>query len=386
MKAMVLLEDLKDRLNVASKVIDKRPILPILGNFLVEADIDKSALIITYSTFNLSITTWVDAKVEVPGKITLPSTTLVESVETFFATNVSIELDSKTETAQISCGSQIVRLRGLPADEFPPIKHYTPEYVGDEERGISFTIEANSLKDMIQQTSFAASNEAIRPVLSGINVRIKNNDITMASSDGYKLAVRKSTFTGDSIPETDIIVPVAPMVVLARIMQDDDYDIDISFSDKMNAITFSMATSILTSELLDGKFPDYKAIIPKSYATSAVVEREEFIRVCQLVKIFSKDNAYSTKLTLSVAKNVGIPSVIRIKGVSAERGDSEGLLDVKAEGEYAQVVFNVQYFIEGLRVMKSKDVVLQMNGAENPLVIKQKDQDNFVYLIMPMAK
>lgn len=385
MKASVLLDNLRDALSIASRAVDRSPILPILGYILVEADAEGSRLNITCSTFDLSISTWLGAKVEVPGRITLPSRTLIDLVKPFSANRVNIELDNETHTAQIRCGTQAVNLRGISADEFPPITHYNQQVSEGEDPIASFTIWGAVLREMIQQTSFAAAKDEIRPVLAGIYVCAEDNELTMAASDGYRLAVRTATLESP-IPKQEFIIPVSSMVALTRIIQDGEHDVVVGLSNKHHAVTFATQKSLLTSQLVDGRFPDYKAIFPKSHATSMVADREEFMRICQLASVFSQDNANNTELHLSVADNGNIPSSLAIKGKSAQRGSSEGLLGVRAEGDNVEVSFNVKYLIEGVGMMKSEDVMIQMNGAEMPVLVKPEAREDFDYLIMPMSK
>jgi len=138
--------------------------------------------------------------------------------------------------------------------------------------------------------------------------------------------------------------------------------------------------------LLEGRFPDFSAIIPRSYVTSTVMYTADLLRVCQRAEIFARDNAYSANLRVRPASSPGEPAEVIIVGKSAERGDSEGMLDASAEGEPLDISFNIKYLIEVLRVIKEERVVFQSNGPENAGVIRPENREDFIHVIMPMSK
>ncbi len=370
----VLQEDLAKSLNIVTKAVDNSPPLPVLANVLLETE--DSRLKISATNLEMSITSWIGAKVEQSGSITLPARTFSELVNSLSRERVDLRLDAATHTVELRCGVQKSNIRGIDADEFPPINH-------NEEATLH--IQGDSLRQMILQTAFAAAREQNRPILTGVYLSLAGSEITMAAADGYRLAVRTAAVAEEFSEKQEIVIPARAMTEVARIIEDDQ-EVGLSLAAQRNSITFFAPNVMVSSQLLEGRFPDFAAIIPRSFSTSTVMYTNDLLIVCQRAEIFARDNANSANLHVKPAQNPGEPAEVLIVGKSAERGDSEGMLDATAEGEPLDISFNIKYLIDVLRVIKEERVSFHSNGPENPGVLKPENRDDFVHVIMPMSK
>ena len=370
----VLQENLAKSLSIVSKAVESNPQLPVLANVLIETE--DSRLKLSATNLELSITCWIGAKVEQAGSITLPAKTFSELVNNLSNERVDLRLDATTHTVHVKCGVQNSNIRGIDADEFPPINHNDKA---------DLYMEGKVLREMINQTAFAAAKEQNRPILTGVYVQLEKQVITMAAADGYRLAVRTATIN-ENFPESqDLVIPAKAVNEVARVIEDDN-EVGISLPTQRDSVTFFMPNVLISSQLLEGRFPDFGAIVPKSYVTSTVMYTADLLRVCQRAEIFARDNANSANLSVKPAQSPGEPAEVIIVGKSAERGDSEGMLDASAEGEPLDISFNIKYLIEVLRVVKEERVVFQSNGAENPGVLRPENREDFIHVIMPMSK
>lgn len=370
----VLQENLANSLNIVTKAVDSNPPLPVLANVLLETE--DSRLKISATNLEMSISVWIGAKVEQSGSITLPARTLSEYVNILSRERVDMRLDAATHTMQLRCGVQTSTIRGIDADEFPPINH-------NEQPDLQ--LEGETLREMIVQTAFAAAREQNRPILTGVYLLLEGNSITMAAADGYRLAVRTAEISESFGERQDMVIPARTMSEIARIIEDDQ-EVGIALPKERNSVTVFAPNILISSQLLDGRFPDFASIIPRSFVTSTVLYTEDLLVVCQRAEIFARDNANSANLHVKPALNPGEPAEVVIVGKSAERGDSEGMLDATAEGEPLDISFNIKYLIEVLRVVKEERVIFQSNGPENPGVLKPENREDFVHVIMPMSK
>ena len=370
----VLQENLANSLNIVTKAVDSNPPLPVLANVLLETE--DSRLKISATNLEMSISVWIGAKVEQSGSITLPARTLSEYVNILSRERVDMRLDAATHSMQLRCGVQTSTIRGIDADEFPPINH-------NEQADLQ--LEGETLREMILQTAFAAAREQNRPILTGVYLLLEGNSITMAAADGYRLAVRTAEISESFGERRDMVIPARTMSEIARIIEDDQ-EVGIALPKERNSVTVFAPNVLISSQLLDGRFPDFASIIPRSFVTSTVLYTEDLLVVCQRAEIFARDNAYSANLHVKPALNPGEPAEVLIVGKSAERGDSEGMLDATAEGEPLDISFNIKYLIEVLRVVKEERVIFQSNGPENPGVLKPENREDFVHVIMPMSK
>lgn len=370
----VLQENLAKSLNIVTKAVDSNPPLPVLANVLLETE--DSRLKISATNLELSISVWIGAKVEQSGSITLPARTFSELVSSLSPERVDLRLDAATHTVHLRCGVQTSNIRGIDADEFPPINH---------NESADLHVPGETLREMINQTAFAAAREQNRPILTGVYLQLESQIITMAAADGYRLAVRTAEI-GESFSERqDMVVPANTMSEVARIVED-EHEVGVSLPTQRNSITFFAPNVMISSQLLEGRFPDFASIIPRSFVTSTTMYTNDLLVVCQRAEIFARDNANSASLQVKPALNPGEPAEVLIGGKSAERGDSEGMLDATAEGEPLDISFNIRYLIDVLRVINEERVVFESNGPENPGVLKPENREDFVHVIMPMSK
>lgn len=370
----VLQENLAKSLNIVTKAVDSNPPLPVLANVLLETE--DSRLKISATNLELSITMWIGAKVEQTGSITLPAKTFSELVSSLSRERVDLRLDAATHTVQLRCGVQTSNIRGIDADEYPPINH-------NEEADLQ--LDGATLREMIAQTAFAAAREQNRPILTGVYLQLEGQKLTLAAADGYRLAVRTADIAESFSEKQDMVIPARTMSEIARIIEDEQ-EVGLALPAQRNSVTIFAPNVLISSQLLEGRFPDFASIIPRSFVTSTVLYTQDLLLVCQRAEIFARDNANSANLSVKPAMNPGEPAEVLIVGKSAERGDSEGMLDATAEGEPLEISFNIRYLIDVLRVVKEERVVFQSNGPENPGVLKPENRDDFVHVVMPMSK
>jgi DNA polymerase-3 subunit beta len=370
----VLQENLSKGVNIVQKAVESRPALPVLANILLEAE--DSRLKLAATNLQMSITMWIGAKVEVPGSITLPSKTFSDLVNRLSPERVDLNLDAPTHTVSIKCGTTQSNIKGIDADEFPPITH-------SDDNGI--IINGKTLREMINQTAFASAKDDSRPILTGVYTQIEGDTLTMAAADGYRLAVRTGKLESPYPTRTEMVIPSRTLLEIARIAADDE-DVNISLPGKREIVTFHMTNVDVSSQLLEGRFPDFRAIIPRGYVTSTTMYTSDLLKKCQTAEIFARDSAFAGRLYVKPASAPGEPGEVVIAGKSAERGNADNRLDAHVEGEPLDISFNIKYLIEVLNVITDERVTFQSNGAENPGVIRPEGREDFVHVIMPMSR
>lgn len=373
MKTSVLQDKLAKGLGIVARAVENRPTLPVLGNILLATEDARVKLAAT--NLEMSITTWIGAKVEQEGAITLPAKTLADLVNNLSPERVDLTLDTATLTVNVRCGATVSNVKGIDASEFPVIPSG-----GDAD----ITLPGKTLKDMINQTVFAAAKEDNRPILTGVLLQLDGNVMTMASADGYRLAVRTTDIEQTFSKRVDVVIPAKALTEVGRVIGDDDDVVTITLPKDRDIVLFHMKHTDIATQILEGKFPDFAAIIPRSYVTSSVMYTSDLLAACKRAEIFARDSAYSAKLFVKPASGPGEPGAVTIVGMSAERGDNEGMLDASVEGEALNISFNIRYLIDVLNVINDERVVLESNGAANPGVIRPENRDDFVSVIMPM--
>ncbi|MDX1994372.1 MAG: DNA polymerase III subunit beta [bacterium] len=376
MKVSVLQENLAKGLSIVNKAVESRPTMPVLANVLLQTEDSRLKLAAINMSLGMGITCWIGAKVETEGSITLPAKTFSDLVSNLSPERVDLSLDTSTLTMNLKCGGTKSNIKGIDADEFPP--------VADEGTG-DVTVPGSVLKQMIQQTAFAAATDDNRPILTGLYTRFENDVMTLAAADGYRLAVRTARLDQSFKKPIEMVIPAKAMAEVARVITDDDKEVMITLPGERDLVIFQTSNVMVSSQLLDGKFPDFAAIIPRQYSTSTVMYTSDLLRACQRAEIFARDSAYSGRLYVRPPKAPGEPGEVVIAGKSAERGDNEGLVDASIEGEPLDISFNIKYLIDVLRVIPDERVILESNGSANPGVLRPENKDDFVHVIMPMS-
>ncbi len=374
MRVSILQDQLARGLSIVSKAVDSRPTLPVLANILLMTEDARLKLVAT--NLEMSITTYIGAKVDRPGAITLPAKTLVELITNLSPERVDLTLDSATQTVNVRCGTTNSNIKGIAASEFPPVP---------ESQEPDVLLPAKVFKEMVTQTVFATSREDARPILTGLYVEFSGDVLTMAAADGYRLAVRTARLEEKVAKNRIMIIPAKTMSEVARVITDDDKEIGITLPGAREGVMFYYESTVITSQLLEGKFPDFGAIIPKNYSTAMTVYTDELLKQCKRAEIFARDSNYSARLFIKPAASPSEPGEVMIVGRSAERGDNEGMIDASVEGEAIEVAFNIRYLIDVLNVVGSERVILESNGSAHPGVIRPEGRDDFVSVIMPMS-
>ncbi len=373
MRVSILQDQLAKGLGIVSRVVDTRNPLPVLANVLLATE--DSRLKIAATNLELSIVTYIGAKVDRAGAITLPKT-FPDLVNTLSPEKVEIVVDEATHSAEIRCGMTRSVIKGIAGSEFPPV----PESAEAE-----VVMQGRQLKEMINQTVFAAAREESRPILTGILMQFEDDVLTMAAADGYRLAVRKARLHEKFKKPRSIVVPARALSEVARIIVDEDKEIGIALPGEREQVTFLVDNTTVSSSLLQGKFPDFGAIIPKSYNTAATVYTSDLLRECKRAEIFARDNAYSGRFIVRAPHAQGEPGQVALVAKSAERGEYEGFVDAGVEGNDLEVAFNIRYMIDVLNAIGEERVIIESNGSAHAGVIRPENRDDFISVIMPMS-
>jgi DNA polymerase-3 subunit beta len=372
MKASVTQQHLAHGLSIVSRAVSPRSTLPVLANVLVATD--EGRLRLSATNLELGITCWIPAQIQEEGSITVPARTFVDLVSTFPPDLVQLALDVHTQTLNVVCNSSVHEIKGIDAQDFPPVP------VPDLSEGVD--LDLTSFKEMIQQVAFAASMDEARPVLQGVKMEVAENELTLAATDGFRISVRKELLSNPIKQAFSIIIPARALTELARIAGENDKSVSMVVPAGRGQVIFHLNDSELVSQLIDGNFPDYRAIIPKSYKTRTVVSTSAFLKACKQAEIIAREGNNVIRLNVLPDEN-GVGRV-EINSQTEETGKSDIQLEANVEGSGILVAFNVKFLREVLDVIHLPNVALETNTNNAPGVIRPVGDENFVHVIMPM--
>jgi DNA polymerase-3 subunit beta len=373
MKVSVLQENLAKGLNIVSRAVSPRSTLPVLSNVLVATD--EGRLRLSATNLELGITCWIGAKIEEEGSTTVPARTFTELVGTLSDQQVEMSLSVRSQTLNVHSGSSNTDLKCIDSQEFPPMP--TPD------SGNGIPINVTNLREMIHQVAFAASTDEARPILTGVLVTVDGDKLTMASADGFRLSVRKANLSSPNPRSQQAVVPARALSELARIISDGDQMVDMILPPDRGQVVFQMKDFQLVSQLIEGTFPDYEQIIPRSKETRSVLSTSAFLKACKQAEIFAREGSHIARINITPGGELK-PGSIMISGQSEETGSSQSEMDASIDGTPLLIAFNVRFLREVLEVVRTPEIALETTVDTAPGIIRPVGDENFLHVIMPM--
>lgn len=346
--------------------------LPILSNILLETDDSKLKLVST--DLEVGIKCRIAAEIVKEGAVTLPAKKFGDIVREMPDKDIQIDV-AQDNKVTISCEKVIFKVMGLPKDEFPIL----PEFKHEN----TFKLKQSLLKDIIRKTIFAISTDETRYVLNGLYLQTSNNKIEVVATDGRRLAY----IAGGTLPKAskrlNIIIPSKAINELSRILNREG-EVTVSFSE--NQISFELDDILLISRLIEGRFPNYEQVIPKSCPLKLKIKTEELLNAVKRVALLAPEKSESIKLTLSDNKML-------VSANTQGLGEAEEELAVVYEGSKFEVAYNPRYIGDVLKNVGTEEVNLEFTDASSPAIInpeikaggqEARDIEQYLCVIMPM--
>ena len=378
MKITCLQENLSRGLAVVGRAVANRATLPVIHNVLLS--VDQSMLKLSATNLEIAMTTWVGAKIEEEGSITVPARLLSEFVNSLPNDPINLQLDEGSGLLEISSGSSKAHINITDASEFPPIPT-----VDD---GIAAEVDPLVLRSAITRVAFAAATEESRPVLTGVELKLDESKFTMAAADGFRLAVHHGALLKPVPEEMSVIIPARTMNELNRLISDREEPVEILMTPAKGQVMFRIRggdTVEIVSQLLQGTFPNYEQLIPQSYTTRAVMDLPTVLRAARTASIFARDGSNIIRMHLMPAEADTEPPKVEISARSEEVGDNEDTVDLdEIEGEEGKIAFNSRYLLDVLSVLEKGKVALETTTSSSPGVFKPTESDDYIHVVMPM--
>lgn len=373
MRVSCLQENLAKGLSIVGRAVATRSTLPVLSNVLLATD--SSRLKLSATNLELGINCWVGAKVEQDGAITVPARLLMDFVNSLPPDRIDMELQTRTQTLTLRCGRFEASIKGIDAQEFPIVS------AGDEDHALP--VDPSALREMINQVTFAASTDETRPVLTGVLTELSPEGITMVAADGYRLSVRRADIPAPGETQAQVIIPARALQELARISAEEQEPVRLIVSPKRSQVFFRLASIDLITQLIDGAFPPYQQILPRSHNTRTVLNTAEFQKAVRLATLFARDNNNIVRLRVEPAGDLA-PGKVVVSATSSELGSNQGELEATIEGGPIEIAFNGRFLAEALAVIDSAEVALETSTPASSGVLRPVGGESFMHVIMPM--
>ena len=374
MKVTVLQENLARGLGIVSKAVSPRSTLPVLANILIASD--EGRLRLSATNLEMGITCWIAARIEEEGSTTVPARTFSDVVSTLPGDQVLLKLDTSTQTLNVRGGTSTNDIKCIDAQEFPPLP--VPDFEG------AVQINVGDFREMVHQVAFAASADEARPVLMGVLVHVDKDKLTMAAADGFRLSVRKAVLSTSSPAPVSAIIPAQALKEAARVAIDGEEPIYMVLPKGRGQVVFRVKDVEVVSQLIDGTFPDYQQIIPRSYKSRTLVSTSSLLKACKQAEIFAREGSNVARFNIKTAQGEMQPSEVEISATSEETGKNETIVEATVDGGGLLIAFNVKFLREALEVIRTPNVALETSAPNAPGVVRPVGDDQFLHVIMPM--
>lgn len=372
MKFSCTRDNLAQALSLVSGIATKSNNLPILANVLLKVDSQKVEIAAT--NLEVAVVVNVRAKIEKEGSYTVPARTLADYVN--LLSDEKIDLELKENELWVVCGKTSTKIKGSPADEYPVIPA--------ADNGKGYVIKSDELKKGLSQVSGAAAKSDIRPELSGVLFSLMSTGLTMAATDSYRLAEKRIPLLQGS-DESRVIVPGRTAHEISHILsgvdsiEEGEKNVRVLISDSQIIVHYGNVQ--LISRLVDGQYPDYTQIIPKEYKTIAEFSTNKMTKEVKAASLFTTTgiNAISVDLNTSQG-SIGISST------STQTGEYNSEISAEIKGEENSVLLNHRYVLDGLGNMEKETTVMKVVNADSPCLFLSKDDDSYLYIVMPIRQ
>ena len=355
-----------DGLQTVGRAVSSKNTLPVLSGVLIKAEEGRLKLVAT--DLEIGIECYVDAEITTKGELVLPASHLSSIIRELPSMDVEVDCDLKTNSAEIRCGNSHFSINGFPADDFPLLPKV--------DEGTAFVMCQPYLKEVIEQVKIATSTDETQPFLNGALLRINDQELNMASTNSYRLAHRMMNLEKGINEQLEVIIPNKTLDQMARLLGDDEED-SVKIQITENQILFEMNNILIISRLIEGKFPNYEPVIPKSSETFVKIERKDLLKAAKRVSLIAMSNSNIIKCKID-------NGIVLLESADAEIGHAEEKIMVNMEGPAVEISFNSNYLMDGLKVIDSDQVQLCFSGKLSPLVLKPKEDVKYTYVISPI--
>lgn len=359
-------EKIAKALNIVSRVASgAKSTLMILNNVLMRVDGKKVSL--TATNLDMAVVYYLAAAKSENGVVTVPAKLLAEFVSNLPRGEV-VKISEKNSKVTIKSGKYSSTINGAVADDFPEL----PEI--DESKAVIFKMSVEDFKAGMSEVLIATSNDTTRPVLTGVYFNTYNQALYIAATDGYRMADRK--FIDKVESEVMAVVPTGSLQEVIRSISDDMDEIEILFDESQ--ARFRLGEIEITSKLIDGKYPDYRQLIPKESEVEVVLDRSELMRVTKLAALFAREVGGSI-----VCQTKASEGVFSVSSVANELGENDS--EIVAEvGMDAKVNLNSKFLMEVLNVLVEPKLKFGFSSKMAPILIRNENNKDYTHIIMPL--
>ncbi len=368
MNLIILKDNLREGLNTLERAVSENNALPILKNILLQTEAGKVRLSAT--NLEIGVTNLLFGKISEEGSVTVPFQALYNIINN--SDTERITLLSQDTTLIIKGENYEAKIQGLNPDDFPIIPKI-------DNQNNSIEIDSSTFKSGLSDVSVAAHVSEIRPEISGVLFDFQIGIIKLVATDSFRLAEKTIDHTKFKTNFTQGFKTIIPLKTIQEIMRifSDNKPIKIYFDN--HQILIKNENVELISRIIEGNYPDYEQIIPKSIETEITVKRDNLVNALKLVSTFSSK---TNDIRLKITEN---NKAMELYSANQNLGENNYLIPIKSKGaDNKSLSFNWRYLLDGLKAIKTEDIFFGINSNNRPALLKSPDSRDYFYILMPI--
>ena len=363
MKLNATREALLQPLHAVIGVVERRQTMPVLANVLLSAR--EGRLFVTATDLEVELVASTEADVDQDGEITVPGRKIHDLCRAL-PSGAKVSLTLKGDRLTMQSGRSRFTLATIAASEFP-----TVDDIGGSE---SITLESANLQRLLEKSHFAMAQQDVRYYLNGLLLECGSDGLRAVATDGHRLALVDTETTDNAAGARQVIVPRKGIIELQRLLPEDG-SVTIDFGS--NHIRVQIADIRFTSKLIDGRFPDYERVIPKTAKNILTADKESLRHALQRAAILSNEKYRGIRLDIR-------DSGVVIQAHNPEQEEAEEELEVEYSGDDVEIGFNVNYLLDALGAIEAAEVNIGLTDSNSSCLIKDPTRDDAQYVVMPM--
>jgi DNA polymerase-3 subunit beta len=358
--------ELLAELQTVTRVASTRSAVQALSGVMLAAEADSPAEL-RATDMEIGLRVPLAAEVSRPGSAVLPARLLLDVVRSLSAAQLTMELRAAEQDVELICGPTTFHLRTLRAEDFPSLPQPEPE--------TRLELPAEAFVQTVGRVARSASRDETRPVLTGILMSASERELRMVATDSYRLSVKETALDAPLQGSLDANVPARALQELVRIAQQAPAD-TLAVSVGQNQVVFELGTTVLSSRLIEGQFPNYRQLLPESVEHELRLASAELTDVVRRISLLAQKNA---PLRLSFREGE-----LTVSAQTPDVGEASEAIPVPFNGEPFEIGFNPEFLRDGLESVESEELILKLISPLRPGLIETPDGGDFVYLIMPI--
>lgn len=365
MKISLLKDNFYKGVSIASKAVSNKASIPSLGNILIKTDENQVKL--TASDLFVTISVWVSAKIDEAGATTVPAKLLNSFLSQINEEKIDCALDG--DSFNVKTGKVNSTFSTISAEQFPSIEGFDVEEV--------IPLKSEEILAAIQSIQFIPSVTDSRPVLTGILFKMSGDMLTLAVTDGFRMAESKTKLSKAVSKDYSFILPARSAIDIIKSFGAEAEELQMSPIPSKNAVSFKVPHMEAQIRVIEGDFPNYKAILPESFATTVSMAKDQIFNAIKLASIFAKDYDNMVKLIIKDSKVV-------VKSQPTESGNNTIDVEAKIEGSDIEIAFNAKYINDFLSNAANNTISFLANDPFKPAGFRLDGNENYIYIVMPM--